>query len=256
MREAGFDYTPVDYSSQLDHAADVPYPDSLEFAREYGYGVSTDVWGLDAASARDPNEEYVASMSPEERRAYYTTLLGDDAARGAPGEDEAYASEVEERTARFERQGCMGAAYNQVNAEFLGENGEWSALWAEMNRAAQAITSDPEVVATLADWADCMADAGHPGYRTPEEPRLRVAEQLAALEDLTTYESVDLTDTRQDPDAFDRAVESERTARLRALRAVESERTARLRALRADEIALATAEYTCRDESGYQAGRR
>lgn len=133
-------------------------------------------------------------------------------------------------------------AYNQVNAEFLGENGEWSALWAEMNRAAQAITSDPEVVATLADWADCMADAGHPGYRTPEEPRLRVAEQLAALEDLTTYESVDLTDTRQDPDAFDRAVESERTARLRALRA--------------DEIALATADYTCRDESGYQAGRR
>lgn len=89
-----------------DHAADVPYPDSLEFAREYGYGVSTDVWGLDAASARDPNEEYVASMSPEERRAYYTTLLGDDAARGVTGADEAYASEVEERTARFERQGA------------------------------------------------------------------------------------------------------------------------------------------------------
>src|SRR5690606_32544565 len=73
MREQGFEYTPVDYSTQggvsfSSDDLDVEWG-SREFAEQYGYGATTDPWGgQDMPEPEpgqewvDPNQEYVESM--------------------------------------------------------------------------------------------------------------------------------------------------------------------------------------------------
>lgn len=240
MVEAGFDYTPVDYSSLLDAQEDVPQWDTLDFAKEYGYGITTDIWGLDEADTVDPNEEYVAAMSETEAEAYYYALLGENVGGGdvsADDDEEGYDSEVEAITAEFENAGCTGKAYNQVNTEWLGENGEFMALQAEMSRVGESILEDPEVVDRNSAWADCMADAGYAGYLSPQDPQ---ADITARLDDIyadsqNAWETIDYeTATEADFDA------------------ITDEQEARVSDLRDEEIATATADYTCRQDSGWQ----
>jgi len=70
MAEQGFEYIPVDHSTRTvvvhdDEEEDI---ESVEWAQQYGYGVTTEPWADEAPSVEeewvDPNEDYVNAMSP------------------------------------------------------------------------------------------------------------------------------------------------------------------------------------------------
>ncbi len=234
MVEAGFEYTPIEYTMPTTDE-DLPDWGTLTWAEEYGYGVTTNPSGVDAAQeSADPNEEYVASMTDAEAAAYYTALYGDQTDGGDGTEEEEYDGEVEAMTARFADGGCNGSAYNEVNREYLGENGEWIALNDEIRRVFEEITAAPEALEKLGDWSDCMADAGYPGFAKLEDPQSHISERYdAILMDQSAYEALDENATDAD------------------FAAIEADKEARLSDLRTEEIATATADFTCREDSGY-----
>lgn len=70
MAEQGFEYIPVDHSTRTvvvhdDEEEDI---ESVEWAQQYWYGVTTEPWADEAPSVEeewvDPNEDYVNAMSP------------------------------------------------------------------------------------------------------------------------------------------------------------------------------------------------
>lgn len=79
MAEQGFDYTPVDWSpTEVDLSAGLDMQaGTLEFAEQFGYGITTDPFASGLEDVVDPNEAYVAAMSDAERDAYFAALYGE-----------------------------------------------------------------------------------------------------------------------------------------------------------------------------------
>lgn len=170
MAREGFEFVP----------ATRPVEDSVfgvtgdvEFAREYGFGISTlhgetttfyeDDWD-------DPNQAIVASLSESERDAYYETLYGSsysDGAFGSVGDsatstfDGDESTEVEVEDPAFE--GCNGQAYEEVYAyDELTEIFEQLDLESLFER----VEADPRAAEINAEWSECMAERGY-DYEDP-----------------------------------------------------------------------------------------
>ncbi len=245
MAEQGFDYTPVDYSqmngSMPDPAADDDVPDwgTLEFAKQYGYGQTTNPYSeavTDPAEGGgdtwvDPNQEYMNSMSETEMAAYQTALYGEQPNFTT---DE----EWENWNPTWEEQGCQGWAQHEVNPNAYGngdEKSKWADLEAEMQTMYEAVTSDPRIAEVTADWASCMADAGYPGLATVDDAQMKISDQVNAI-----YENNDPW-SELGPDATEEQYQ-----------AAQKEMDKLLADITDDEIATATADFTCRDKVKYQ----
>ena len=76
MRAAGFEYTPEEDQSDTEDED----TESIEYAREYGYGISTYDDELDGEFEDDeptPNDEYVSELDDDELDAYWVALEGE-----------------------------------------------------------------------------------------------------------------------------------------------------------------------------------
>lgn len=234
MAEEGFDYTPVDYSSQsgLSFAPDdldVEWG-TLEFAEQYGYGATTDPYGMTEQQEPsvpqewvDPNQDYVMALSESAQQAYYTALSG---LQNAPEID----GEV---VYSWEDAGCQGRAQHEVYESAPGLDDEtFTALQADMQTMWESATSDPRMGEVSSAWAACMADAGHPGFAAVEDAASSIYNQLNEI-----WESAfaDLPPTAT-PDDYVAAQE------------VSDAQAAELTPL---EIELAVADVTCREEVDY-----
>ncbi|KGM14020.1 hypothetical protein [Cellulomonas bogoriensis] len=238
MAEEGFDYSPVDHSgSTISYSSDdldVEWG-TLEFAEQYGYGITTDPWGhededriqeMDGWS--DPNQEYVEAMSDTERDAYYEALHG-------PGIDESEFEDGQDVEWDWTQGGCQGWAQHQVY-EGGADGEEYETLQAEIMTMWETMQADPRVTAVEAEWASCMADAGHPGLTATGEAEEQFYEQVNAAYDSIDYDAMSETEMEEfDWEAHDAAVKAE------------------LAALTPREIETAVADYTCREEVDYDA---
>ena len=225
MREEGFDYTPQDvtgYAEVVEEADDAPAFDSLEYAKENGYGMTTQPQeSTDVPPEEefvDPNADYVASMSESEQQAYYEALYG---VTPEYDEDDPDAEvEYDWTTA-----GCSGRAQHEVYEESDPfSSPEFEGLQEDMNSLYEEAASDPEIAELNSAWAACMADAGYDGLATPEEASTSVSDQLNAL-----YEDAG------ESGEVDEAAMAE---------------------LREVEIDTAVADRTCQDEVEYVEGQQ
>lgn len=242
MAEEGFDYTPVDYTQGM--GASMPVDDdgieeewgTLEFARKWGYGATTNPWGeMEPEPIEpgeewiDPNQEYVESMSESEQAAYYTALYGEQWNMEWTEE-----MESEEYVWDWTTAGCSGRAQHEIYGDSMGvsDDGEFADLEAEMQLMWESISSDPRLAEVAAEWATCMAGAGYPGLSDVYDAENLIYEQVNALwED--AYADIP-------PDAGEEA-----------WREIEESIQDEMAAITPEEIKTAVADYTCRDEVGY-----
>lgn len=178
MREQGFDYTPFPQPPTIIDPEESRGGLSVrEYTERYGYGNST--WELTPAGRAhqeappveevDPNTTRVLAMSSAERSAWYRALYGDWTL---------HAAEVEVGEPAFgesENLGCRGAAAAQVQAESASNPRDQllaDPAFAELDEnlarvEREGLRSDPRWLDVEARWAQCMADAGHPGLASP-----------------------------------------------------------------------------------------
>lgn len=225
MAEQGFDYVPVDYSSLFEAVDDekLAGQGTVEWAAKNGYGLTllnTQADGEPVPLLVDPNAEYTASLSEAESAAYFAALSG--TTDGLTEEEvESGASFYDPSTA-----GCSGAADEKVsgkeNALFNGP--EFVDIRQAMNDIYTDVEEDPRTIAAQAAWADCMADEGYTDFSAPVEAADSLSSASNALfSDMGTAGGY-VSPTH------------EQLAEFREL-----------------EVALAFADYTCREQIGWQA---
>ena len=231
MAALGFEYTPVDLAAQVDvvTAYDLGLDrGSREYAEQFGYGIATDDMGfyaLTAARAEDPNAVYVASLTEAARAEYEAALWGD------PGADP-FDPDAD--------RGCSGKAQDRVYLRVPATDAvDPEALFAEEALLREAILTDDRVVATHAEWAACMADAGYPGLADPGDNLVTGDAMLQVREEFDAR--LVALQAEIPPDVDDPSAR----AALAALQA---------KAELADrEVAMAVADVDCRESSGYAA---
>ena len=232
MADEGFEYVPVDYSDLWgwQTAEEVPDYGTLEYAKSYGYGVTTGPGDDEAFDVEwtNPNDAIRDALSANELEAYLDRLWGNDP-RGVGPEGTALP---------WQEQGCQGWAEHEVYGHAMrgsldDESWEWNSLVQEIERVFSALDTHPDVGAAAAGWSDCVADAGYPGFTAVPEAEASVSDR---------YDALLSGDVPQDP--------AETAGG--GLAAVEASFDEHLAALTEEEIALATADFTCREESGYQ----
>jgi hypothetical protein len=158
MREAGFEYIAVDYSTvRKGMTADksLPRMPEREFIREYGFGISTLYTGLapQLSELRTPaqiglgeqNLEIYRNLSPADQVAYSHTLFGEH-----PDATFAVALETED----FSRTG--GCTRSAIETFFTEE--QMSATY--INPFDVLVDKDPRMVAANAEFANCLREAG------------------------------------------------------------------------------------------------
>ena len=193
MQEQGFDYSPMDTSSFSDvmvEGDDVDYG-SEEYVATHGYGMTT--WEAEAEEVpedeafADPNADYVATMSESEQAAFYEALYGpmEEIEESDP---EAEMAEYDWSTA-----GCSGEAQHEVEVA-SGVSDPYSdpafaSLQEEMDQMYSSLESSPELAAVDAEWAECMADAGYPGYSTQMDAMDDISARSEELYSATTEDS-------------------------------------------------------------------
>lgn len=232
MSEEGFEYIPVEEPTADDE--DVPDPGTVEFAEQWGYGIVDNPWDAEQSvqvglAADDPNRAIVDAMSEAEREAYYAALWGPQMHAGVePDEDGGY------EPPSWQEMGCAGAAYHEVQGAPLTApaQGIDDPLWDEMVDLERATAADPRVLAAEAEWASCMADAGHPEVTAIGQGEQSIQEQADQIR-TEGYADVRVDPTDESVAAAERAIR-ERLAELQRV-----------------EIELAVADVTCRSASGY-----
>jgi hypothetical protein len=153
MKAQGFDYVPVDPVAQRAALFGSSRLSDLDFAKQFGYGIST-LWGHVSATA-DPNQRLRASLSPADRRAYDFALGGDDS--GAT-----FASAVD--TGDFSK---LGGCTKQATERVFGGAQVLSQLSAKLDQLEERIFQDQRMVRAVEKWSTCMANAGY-RYEEPE----------------------------------------------------------------------------------------
>lgn len=219
MAELGFEYVPEEPRTRPGKA-DQQYLDmeSVEFAEEFGYGLTTneELYGIPVEGWTDPNAEQVAAMSEAEAQAW------DDALWGPPHDEEA------EPEDGWQMSGCTGRAWQEADDDSPLTDETLTAALDEYAEAEAALVHDPALQGAVGRWAECMADEGHDVEDLPDA-RAIVDELWYALP------VVDETDPTS-------------TTTRREAEAAKAE-------LKDTEIAVAVADATCREESGYAAAR-
>lgn len=164
LKEQGFDY-------DRPYVADDPVLDAdtdpVEWAAQYGYGVST----LDLIAPPTSTD----TRSAAEQAAYDAALYG-------TGTDVAESDVVYD----WEQEGCLGAAYHEATegADEVMRDERFTALFEAVDTVQTEVDASPAVLALQSEWSDCMADAEFPDLESPVVARQSVQEQLTAEADL------------------------------------------------------------------------
>lgn len=231
MAKEGFEYIPNTNSGGTVWSGDDydgPAWDSLEFAQKYGYGVVEWPGSSEMEEAAnfeeyvDPNQGYIESLSESEQQAFHETLWG------APQDyEEPLDGEEENFEYSWEDNGCWGWAENEINSSNSAANAwedpEFEELFSAMEELWNVGVDSPDMIAANQEWAACMEESGFPGFATPDDAMTSMYEQQNQI-----YE-----DASTDGEEW-----------------VEPDR-ALFDALQAEEIAMATADWKCKDKVNY-----
>lgn len=146
MQDAGFEYIPRP-SMPKPPQGEPARPDDLDYVAQYGFGLTVsparpdgDYWS-NVPEYEDPNQEYFDTLSADAQNSYLRALNGSG-------------------------EGCSDIAYQTVQANKPWAVADTMEFW-PLTDAMQKMFQDVAATVTDADrdWVECMADAGHPGYK-------------------------------------------------------------------------------------------
>ncbi|UZN02075.1 hypothetical protein [Cellulomonas sp. S1-8] len=226
MAEEGFEYTPAEPMTGAVNSDDMPEWDSKEYAVQYGYGATTsdELYG-GGEDYVDPNADYIASMSEGEQTAFYEALYGISPEVDPEADPEA---EVEYN---WEEAGCQGRASHEVyEQDQIWEDPAVQDLMDEMNTEYENLADDPALREAQEEWAACIAEAGF-DFATPDEAQQSIYDEVNVL-----WEAVAPTDPEAEVDPEAPMAEPDPAA---------------MAELKEKELALAAADYECKESSGY-----
>lgn len=133
-------------------------------------------------------------------------------------------------------EGCWNTSSNQVYGG--GQvTGEFDDLMNRMSQVWDQSQKDPAVVEVQDRWTACLADAGHPGFTSIDQPQQQIIDKSNKF-----YESQPQPDPTQT--SFDEAAASSAMAAITG--------SPDYAALQTEEIALAVADAECKEKVGYQ----
>lgn len=237
MAERGFEYTPVEPNIVDGQAMAEDWdamPGTLEFAEKYGYGYASGFWDEqdatsdDADPAPDPNYARYAAMSTAEAEEYAAALWGEAAMTDAVPDADGAVTGYD-----WEANGCEGWAQHEMDALPDGLDPDaFAALDAETTAMYGALSTAPEQAELDAAWAQCMTEAGYPDFDVRVD-----AEDSALGAREATRERAYATVPPLPTDAQRRAAEESTTGELADLLP--------------QEIELAVADITCRQDVAY-----
>lgn len=253
MQREGFEYTPVDMRS-LGNVAPVD-PNSEEFVKERGFGVSTMFANeIQFTPPDNPNTDYRNSLSDAQKAAYDKALYGItqgsfEAGGGtftvaggagpivssgpigtAPGDGGAVQA--------AQPQGCIGEALKATGQDQQTFD---AGLFDDLQDLEKRIKADPKMVEAMQKWSTCMEKAGYQ-YRDRDAAIKEIREEFADLTGLEisgdgggfaiAVSAVGSTDG--DGNAFDPLANVDK---------------AKLHALQEKEKRIALASYECNKET-------
>lgn len=145
MLSQGFEYTPVQAGvSTTNGELDI---ESREYAEARGFNIVADFneSAFDPATATlDANDEYLQTLSPGERDAYFVALAGVVESEYVGNAD-------------FEQQGCRGQSVDEV----FSIAGVLDAIAPVFDSYYDLYISDSRIIATTAEWQQCMSVEGY-----------------------------------------------------------------------------------------------
>lgn len=180
MRQAGFQYVPVDYLTirkSMDADKKAAGLTDEEFRQQFGYGISTrslsdstppQLSGADHAATiglGKQNVDFFTGSSPADQAAYNRALLGE-----SPTATFAVSLEAEDFSTTG---GCTRAAVEQV---FKPDQLQP----AYVNPGDVLIAQDQRVLNATAKWSTCLREAGF-NYNNPEGIEADFKERLTAV---------------------------------------------------------------------------
>jgi len=180
MREAGFEYIiNLDAVTRWQGTGQIGI-DDRDFVSQYGYGI---VSGhnfdriVNLERPVDPNDELVATFTEAEREAWYLALNGPLEYRFGWGVIDLNPTEWREARAK---QGCAGKAAvlaeNSDPRELLNTD-EFLPLNEAILQFRATVFDNPLLAVIDAEWAFCMADAGHPGFEQQFEAQRSITQE-------------------------------------------------------------------------------
>lgn len=230
MAEQGFEYTPAEpMSVGTEGDDDIPEWDSKEYAEQYGYGATTseEIYGDGGGEEYvDPNADYVAAMSESEQAAFYEALYG----KSVEVDPEAEGETAAEAEYNWEDGGCQGKASHEVYEQGqIWDDPALKDVMEEMNTEYESLADDPDLRKAQTAWATCIGEAGY-DFAAPEDAQQSIYDEMNAL-----WEAAMPTDPEAaaDPEA---SYEPDEAA---------------MAELKKKELALAAADYGCKESSGY-----
>ena len=172
MTRAGFEYVPVDVQTvelaQQYVRAD-PNVSRRDYHERWGYGETTRFDDPVRTVGLGPhNRRIFDSLSPADQVAYNRTLFGEDP-------DMTFVWTLDEEDFS-QTGGCTreGAAAAFTKAQLLGTY---------VNPKDVMVESDPRIVEAVADWTQCMREAGYDGYEDQDEIMEELGDRLDELLD-------------------------------------------------------------------------
>lgn len=212
MSGQGFEYTPTKWYGDDEEAAEETGPEwgSLDFAKEYGFGIASSpgsdeitedtVEFEEDEATDDPNAAYIKKLSPSEQEAFYLALHGFDESSISDTGNLEFAEEgdnellsAEETLAEPAVAGCYSEAESAHRRDedpytVVYEDPAFQELWDSLDEFWEN-SEDPKVVTTLdKEWKACMASRGLADEAA--DGRLNVSAALEeAYEELTTGEN-------------------------------------------------------------------
>jgi hypothetical protein len=218
MKQQGFEYTPDVSQYHMSYDYDIR-PDDEDWVAQWGYGIvdgGSSNYSDPRATPTDVNAGYRDSLSPAELDAYHRALMDPDK---APPDAKT--------TKDWSVTGCQGWASYQWSLEhptpnLSGPDSQFAALFKEIDEFHSDLQANWAAAQQPfdADWSQCMADAGYPGYAQQSDAR----DQLSA-----EYLQLPIT-----------------------LGSAQEQRAA----FQAKEIPIATADLACRKKTDYVARRK
>jgi hypothetical protein len=172
------------------HVASLPMPPDpalspTDWARKWGFGISTGARSGNAEGEPDPNQAYVATLSAENRSTYVAALVGESGASSAYGG------------------GCTGSANERVHG--IADR-KLAPLATDMRRLQETARSDPRMSDAMSKWNECLAEKGLPAGPPSGAADRAIAQIQGALSSVETA-----TGDPVDPARLEQVQELERT---------------------------------------------
>ena len=227
MKQAGFEYTPVDPNATKAAITGTSGLTDDEYRRQFGYGISTVFEKVveisQSRKSVDPNVAYRASLDPSGQVAFDQALTGGNTSLSVAGAVDA--AKTGDLTGLA---GCVGEGTNTVfgDATVVSVLGKIE----ELDARAEA---DPRLVKAREDWATCMRKRGFE-YSDPNAVDTAITDKLAGIVGAVAAKALGETGNFS-PLAFGTGV-------------LPPYDKAALAALQAEELATAQADLDCEEE--------